>query len=299
MSRDDTTDADVTTHVVMSSDAKACAPAQADRARPALRVALLGWGAIARRFAELVVARNPEAIEIVAVGLRRAESEDALPPGARLVTDPADLAACAPDLVVEAAGREAVAQWGEAALACAQGFAVASTSAFCDEALLAGLVATAQAHGSQILIPPGALAGVDGLAAAAALPLDMVVHAIVKPPAAWRGTEAETLCDLDGLAGATTFFEGSAREAACRFPQNANVAVISALAGVGLERTRVALVADPAATRNGHRIRAEGDFGAFEMSIENRPLAGNPKSSEMTALGLVRLAENRVRPLAR
>ena len=112
-------------------------------------------------------------------------------------------------------------------------------------------------------------------------------------------TAAADMIDLDSLARATTFFQGTAREAADRFPQNANVTIVSALAGVGLDRTRVILIADPAAVMNGHRLSAEGDFGRLNVSIDNRPLATNPKSSEMTALNLVRLIENRASPLAR
>lgn len=267
-------------------------------ARP-LRLALIGWGAINRRVAELLSERASADIAIVAIGVRNAIAASDIPAGATLITAPDELAGLDLDLVVEAAGREAVGIWGEAALGHAPAFAVASTSAFCDTALLDRLVATAESHGSQILIPPGALAGIDGIAAASLLPLDEVVHRIVKPPSAWRGTAAESLVALDTLTEATAFFAGTAREAASRFPQNANVAVISALAGIGLDRTRVELVADPAAGGNGHQLSARGAFGKLDIAIENRPLATNPKSSEMTALGLVRLIENRVRTLVR
>lgn len=262
-----------------------------------LRLALIGWGAIGRRIAALLAGASD--IAIVAIGVRDAAKATDIPAGARLITAPQDLAGLDLDLVVEAAGRESVAIWGEAALAHASALAVASTSAFCDTALLDRLVATAETNGSQLLIPPGALAGIDGIAAAALLPLDEVVHRIVKPPPAWRGTAAESLVALDGLTQATTFFTGTAREAASRFPQNANVAVITALAGIGLDRTRVELVADPSAGGNGHQLSIRGDFGKLDLAIENRPLASNPKSSEMTALGLVRLIENRIRPLVR
>jgi len=264
-----------------------------------LRLALIGWGAINRRVAELLAERDRTDIVFAAIGVRNASAVSGLPTGAKLVAIPDELAGLDLDLVVEAAGREAVGIWGEAALGHVPAFAVASTSAFCDEALLDRLIATAEAHGSQILIPPGALAGIDGIAAASLLPLDEVVHRIVKPPAAWRGTAAESLVALDRLTEATAFFSGTAREAASRFPQNANVAVISALAGIGLDRTRVELVADPAAAGNGHQLSARGSFGKLDIAIENRPLASNPKSSEMTALGLVRLIENRVRALVR
>lgn len=264
--------------------------------RKPLRIALIGWGAINRRVAELLSERQGD-ITVVAVAVRTLAAPHDGPVGARWITAPDDLGGFELDLVVEAAGRDAVGIWGPSALEHAKAFAVASTSAFCDDAMLNRLVAVADDHGSQILIPPGALAGIDGIAAASLLPLEEVVHRIVKPPAAWRGTPAEALVDLDGLGEATAFFRGTAREAAARFPQNANVAVISALAGIGLDRTRVELVADPAATGNGHQLSARGAFGKLEIAIENRPLAANPKSSEMTALGLVRLIENRARTL--
>ncbi len=270
------------------------------RLRTPLRVALIGWGAISRRVAELI-SRSSSApnIVIVAVGVRSIPQAQTIPAGAVVITDPARLAGLELDLVVEAAGREAVAIWGEASLRSAPAFAISSASALTEPALLERLLETAEACGSQFLLPPGALAGIDAIAAASALPIYEVVHSIVKPPAAWRGTPAESLIALDGLTKATAFFSGSARETASRFPQNANVAVVSALAGIGLDRTRVELVADPGASGNSHRLSTQGDFGKLDIAIENRPLAANPKSSEMTALSLVRLIENRVRRFVR
>lgn len=263
--------------------------------RKPLRVALIGWGAINRRVAELI-AGSPTArdIAIVAVGVRSIARAQDIPAGAALITDPGQLAGLDLDLVVEAAGREAVAIWGEAALRAAPAFAPASTSALTDGALLERLLETAEACGSQLILPPGALAGIDAIAAASVLPLDEVVHSIVKPPAAWHGTPAEQMVALDELSAPLAFFTGSAREAASRFPQNANVAVISALAGIGLDRTRVELVADPCIAVNCHRLSARGAFGRLNLTIENSPLAGNPKSSEMAALSLVRLMRNRI-----
>lgn len=262
-----------------------------------LRIALVGWGAINRRVAELLGERRRENVAIVGIGERDAALVTAAPANAQILTAPEQLAGLDLDLVLEAAGRGAVAAWGEWSLRSARMFVVASTSAFCDNALLEKLLRIADEHGSQIVVPPGALAGIDALSAASLLPLAEVTHRIVKPPAAWRNTPAETLTQLDRLDGATTFFSGTAREAAAQFPQNANVAVITALAGVGLDRTRVELSADPEARSNVHLLSASGDFGTFNIRIENRPLATNPKSSEMAALGLVRIIENRVKSL--
>jgi aspartate dehydrogenase len=121
-----------------------------------------------------------------------------------------------------------------------------------------------------------------------------VTHQIVKPPVAWKGTPADQLLDLATLTERTVFFTGTAREAAGLYPQNANATVVTALAGIGLDRTRVELVADPAFRSNGHRIMARGEFGRMDITLENNPLPTNPKSSELTALSLVRLIEHQV-----
>jgi aspartate dehydrogenase len=235
---------------------------------------------------------------VVGIATRTPPAHDReLPEGARWLPAPDALADLAPDLVVEAAGRAAVEPWGMASLRCAPAFAVSSTSAFCDDALLQRLSETAAASRSQILIPSGALGGLDALAASSRLPLESVTHRIVKPPMAWKGTRAAEAVDLDRLTRATLFFAGSAREAASRFPSNANVAAISALGGIGLDRTEVELVADPHATRNCHEVIARGAFGTLHTRVENVALATNPKSSELTALSLVRLIENRVLPI--
>ncbi len=256
------------------------------------RIVLVGWGAIGQRVAALLDQRGNGGW-IVGVGLRGPRA--GLP--ASPITDPGALAALAPDLVVEAAGRDAVLPWARAGFSCGADVAVLSTSALTGDGVLDDLMDRAGAAGKSLLIPPGALGGIDALSAASRLGLTKAEHRIVKPARAWRGTAAETLCDLGALTEPVTFFSGPAREAAARFPQNANVAVISALAGIGLDRTSVSLVADPAISLNTHVLIAEGDSGRIEICLENRPLRDNPKSSEMTALSLVRLIENRTATL--
>lgn len=271
--------------------------AAATNNRP-LRVCLIGAGAIGRRFTELVQDRLARSVELVGIaGGSVGTSKDWWPSTARPLNRPADLADAEPDIVVEAASRNAVAEWGPEALRCARKFVVCSASALADDSLLEELVDTARQSGSQLVLPHGALGGLHALSAASLLPLDRVTHTIRKPPRAWKGTPAETALGLDGMSVEATFFEGSARDAAKSYPANANVVVLSALSGIGLDRTRVRLVADPVTRRNVHEVTAAGVFGELSFRIENEPMPSNPKTSDITALTIVRLLEAEVSPL--
>lgn len=260
-----------------------------------MRLALIGWGAIARTTSRLLV---DTPVEIVAVAVQDpSESRPDLPPTAALLSEPDELAATRPDVVAEAASRESVGPWGRAALEAEADFIVSSASAFADAALLESLRDLAADRGARIHIQPGALGGIDALAAARHLGIDTVEHRIVKPPRAWLGSPAESLCALDALTDPVPFYAANAAETASAFPKNANVAMITALAGIGPEATKITLIADPTATTNRHEITASGAFGELEVAISNNPLPDNPKTSAMAALNLVRSIRNQVTPI--
>jgi aspartate dehydrogenase len=265
------------------------------QARGRVKVVFIGWGAIGSRVGDLLAKREAP-VEIAGIAtIDEPAARAALPRDIPFIGDPARLAEIRPDLVVEAAGRRAIDQWAPAALQHAKAMIIASTSAFCDDALLPRLAAIAERYGSRILIPSGAIGAIDAIASASVLGLDAAVHQVVKPPAAWKGTPAEKLFDAATLAKAQIFYDGTAREAARDYPQNANATVVTSLAGIGIDKTRVQLVVDPAARVNEHRIMVRGAFGELEIVLRNNPLATNPKSSELTALSLVRLIEQQGR----
>jgi aspartate dehydrogenase len=260
-----------------------------------LRVVLVGWGAIGRTVARLL----PDAdVEVVGVAVRDvARERNDLPAGSVLLSDPSELAALNVDVVAEAAGRDSVEPWGHAALAAGADFIVSSVSALADAELLASLRQAAQTGPGRLQIQTGALGGIDALAGAMLMGVDHVEHRIVKPPRAWQDTPAESLCNLDALDAPTAFFRDTAAATASAFPKNANVAMTTALAGVGPEATTIALVADPTATTNRHEISASGAFGSLEVAIANNPLPDNPKTSAMAALNLARAINTRVAPI--
>ncbi len=197
------------------------------------------------------------------------------------------------ELAVECGGHAAVTQHGEACLDAGVDLLVASVGALADQALYDRLVAAATRNARKLLIPAGAVAGMDGLAAARLAGIDSVRYTSRKLPLAWKGTHAEKLCNLQEVTTATEFLRTDARQAATLFPQNANVAATIALAGVGFERTEVSLNADPAARGNTHLVEVEGPCGSMRIELSNKPFPDNPKTSMLAGLSLLRVIRNR------
>lgn len=256
------------------------------------RVAIIGYGAIGRMLDRLL--QKGEAARVAAV-VTLPEFADAArrEQGAPVFASVGEALSEKPTLFVECGGHGALRAHGEAVLLTGTDLLLASVGALSDPALEAALCAAATRGGAQVLIPSGALGGLDALASARYAGLDEVRYTSVKAVKAWRGTHAETLLDLDKVDKATAFFTGNARDAARLFPQNANVAAAVALAGRGFEATSVVLTADPAAKGNRHRIQASGAFGMIDVTVEGKTLPDNPKTSMLAPMSMVRAIESR------
>merc|ERR1711877_10536 len=108
----------------------------------------------------------------------------------------------------------------------------------------------------------------DWMSSAAFEHLEEVSVVQIKNPDGWIGTPAEEKVDLMSLTRPETIFDGTAREAATLFPKNANISAALALATVGLDATRVRLVADPGVAGPMNKIELRGAAG--ELAIEVR-----------------------------
>jgi aspartate dehydrogenase len=190
------------------------------------------------------------------------------------------------DIVIEAApaavftriARPVIAG-GRILLACSAGALMHNMS----------LVEDARTKGARIIVPTGALLGLDAVRAAAQGRIHSAIIVSRKPPLAWAGApyaEAHGF-ELRGLTEPLRLFRGNALEAAEGFPANVNVAAALALAGIGPQKTEVELWADPGVTHNTHTIRVESEAARFSMTIEGIPSPENPRTGLLTPLSVI------------
>lgn len=242
-------------------------------------IALIGFGAIGRALAADLGCDPAHRLAV----LTHHAAE--LPPNIRALPDVAALIAARPALVVEAAGQSAVAQYGPLLLKAGISLVVASTGALADESLLQRLTAAAQESGARLIVPAGAIGGLDYLAAVAGIEGAKVRYISRKSPSAWSAELAALGHAPESLASAVVLFEGSAAEAARRYPRNLNAGLTVALAA-GPAVVNVQVIADPAVSGNTHEIEIESPAGTATLRFANRPSPDNPKTSVVTALSL-------------
>ncbi len=161
------------------------------------------------------------------------------------------------------------------------------------------LVDRAGETGARIIVPTGALLGLDAVRATAEGNIASVKMVTRKPPAGLAGAPllVERGISVEGLKEPLRVFEGSAREAIAGFPANVNVAVALSLAGVGPDQTLVEIWADPGVTRNTHTIIVKSDSSDLTMTIENIPSEENPRTGKITALSVLAALRRLTAPL--
>ena len=189
-------------------------------------------------------------------------------------------------LVIECANQKVVAECADFFLAKGISLLLMSVGALVQGSLFSRLTARAEEKGCRIYLPSGAIGAIDALQAARLRGLDEVTLTTRKPPQSLGQVEG---VNLDGLKEPRILYEGPAIEAVVKFPQNVNVAATLSLAGLGPEKTRVRVVADPGVHQNIHEIHARGAFGSFEIRLANWPNPDNPKTSLLSCLSVVSL----------
>jgi aspartate dehydrogenase len=253
---------------------------------PTMRIAIAGLGAIGRACARRLGA-GMAGVELACVAARDADkarrfldAEGIACPVVALAAlpDHADLAVeCAPAALLEDICRPML-EAGKQVMVLSCGALLPRPD----------LIDLAKSRGGRIIVPTGALLGLDAVAAAAEGAITSVRMTTRKPPQGLAGAPylVANNISVDGLNTAKLVFSGTAREAAAGFPANVNVAAALSLAGIGPDRTAVEIWADPAVTRNCHSIEVEADSARFTLSIENMP-SENPKTGRIVALSVI------------
>jgi aspartate dehydrogenase len=253
-----------------------------------VKIALAGLGAIGGAVARRVLADGIPGIQLVAVSARDHDKAratlKAMNGAAVPIVGLADLAGMA-DLVIECAPAALMDEIAQPVLRAGKKLLVLSAGALLPRPELLEL---ARKHGGQIIVPTGALLGLDAVCAAAEGQIHSVQMTTRKPPNGLSGAPylVENRIQVDDVREPLRVFSGSARDAAKGFPANVNVAVALSLAGIGPDRTRIDIWADPTVTRNTHRIQVDSDSARIDMTIENIP-SENPKTGRITALSVI------------
>jgi len=242
----------------------------------ALRVGLIGLGTIGSGLLRLI--EPGDDLEVVGALVRRERPGEAPP----TVTTVDALLSLKPDVVVELAGHDALRCHGPGVLRAGVDLVVLSVGALADPNVEAELRAAACEGQSQAIVASGAIGGLDALSAAAVGGLDRVTHTTRKPARALLSAE-----EAGALTEARELFRGSAREGAQRFPENVNVAAAVSLAGIGLDRTELCVIADPSLVRNTHDVVAEGAFGELRFQIRGIPSDANPRTGRIVAMSVL------------
>jgi aspartate dehydrogenase len=259
---------------------------------PQRKVGLVGCGTIGSQLAVAVDSDKIANASLVALfdvaesNLQNLKAKLHSNPGAH--SDFSKFLGSGADIIVEAASQDAVRAFGKAILEAGKDLMVMSVGALADRDFLGDLLQAAAKEGCRIYVPTGAIAGVDAIRSVRNL-LDSVTLTTTKSPKALAGAPFfETgKIKLDEITKSTVIYEGTAAEAVRAFPANVNVAAVLSLAGMGVDKTKVRIVADPQATTNQHEIAAAGSFGKIKITVNNVPSPGNPKTSFLAVLSAI------------
>lgn len=249
-----------------------------------LKVGVAGLGAVGREVAKRLIAGIP-GLQLAAVSARdHAKARRIVPDETVKILDAGGLAESC-DVIVEGLPPAEFRNFAVPAIDRGRIFIPLSVGKLLENW---DLVGRARERGARILVPTGALLGLDAVRAAAEGTIHSVTMVTRKPPEGLAGAAylVERNISVDNLKEPLKVFDGSAREGARGFPANVNVAAALSLAGIGPDKTKLQIWADPTVSRNTHRIEVDADTVRFSMTIENVP-SENPRTGRVVALSVV------------
>jgi aspartate dehydrogenase len=262
---------------------------------PCAQIGIIGYGAIGR---DLCYRLGREGHRVVLLLRAGSTSRESVRPGLPVVDTVEALIGLRPQLVVEAAGQAVLDRMAESILRAGVSLIAASTGALGDPRLFSRLEAAAREAKTRLILPAGALGGLDYLAALRGESDTTIRYTSRKPPAAWQAELAAAGHDPARLRSEIVLFEGAPAQAAQLYPRNLNAGLTVALA-VAPAHVTVRVIADPAVSLNTHEIEAESAPGTAFMRFANRPSPDNPKTSALTAASLAAAVRRLLEPVVR
>ena len=262
------------------------------------RLGVAGLGAIGLKVARVTDAGGIPGVTLTAVSANdkaRAEQRVADFASQPRVVGLSELATHA-DVVVECVPAAHFRDVAEATIAAGRILMPLSVGALLNNM---DLIDRAGETGGRIMVPTGAIIGLDTVRAMAVGEIQSVTLETRKPPAGLSGAPhlVANGIDVDGLQAPLRVFKGTALEAAQAFPANVNVAAALGLAGIGAERTMVEVWADPGVTRNHQSVSITADSGEAKMMIANVPSEENPRTGKITANSVIACLRRLTAPL--
>ena len=261
-----------------------------------IRIVVIGYGAIGSDLVQRLLTKYGPELSLGVLLDKNSQTIEKLPKQVVHLADIKSVKEYQPDLVIEAAGHQAVRAYAKDCLEAGISFLIVSVGVLADDKLFSDLKNSASKNNSKLILPSGAIGGMDYLRAASQVPNATVVYESRKPPKAWEN-ELLGLGIRSPITEQIVIFEGDARTAATKYPQNLNVAAVMSLAGIGFEKTQVRIVIDPDAKGNTHQIFLKGDFGEVKLNIQNRPSPDNPKTSWIVSLSIFVAIEQYLSPV--
>jgi aspartate dehydrogenase len=198
------------------------------------------------------------------------------------------------DLIIEAASPGFVREFAIDVLREGKSLVIMSSAALVDGEMLDKIKKTAEENNAFVYLPSGAICGIDGIKSACMDVVYEVTLTTTKPPHAFEGVEylKERGIAVERIKKRTVLYSGPAVMAGHLFPKNINVSTILSLAGIGLEKTKVKIIADPNVIDNIHEISLKGRCGCISVKLVNKPSQKNPKTSHLACLSAVRVLED-------
>lgn len=194
------------------------------------------------------------------------------------------------DLVVEAASQNALTSYLNPIILLKKDILVMSVGAFANPDFFSQVIKNVEKNDINLYVPSGAIAGIDAIKSVRNS-ISYVTLTTTKNPDSLKDSPffKKNNLILDSIKKRTLIFEGSAIEAVQNFPANINVAALLGLASIGVEKTKVNVIADPSLRINKHEIKVIGKFGELIVRVKNVPSATNPKTSYLAILSVIEL----------